>query len=202
MNPTHVTIIPAAGHSDDEGKYTRGRYVDTISEVEIVDQYSRTLCEILEEYGVSHSVMDTRRAPGVKESERLGSVRQGSIFVGLGVGWFDNLLKRNRSEVFYVTPESRKLAAMVGETVGDWGRCSSYKHVAGNPKELRNGFLRVSGPVGILLEPFALNGPHYCDYLPMLGSLGRYVGMTIIEYMVSNNPTAGYQPFTVKHYAP
>lgn len=196
MIPTHVTVIPSAGHSDDSGKYTRGRSVDTTSEVDIVDQYTRTVSETLEEYGISFKVMETRKAPGVKESERPSRVDSNSMVLELAVGWFETNPKKNRSEIYYYSKKSKKLAAMVADAIGDWGRCTSYEHVTCCPKEA----VTKIGNDGIRVEPFALNGPNYADYLPRMASLGRALAMSVIEFIKTSNPSAGYHPFTVEKY--
>ena len=201
MTPTHVTIVPSAGHCDDGGKYTRGRTVDTTAEVDVVDRYVQTLDETLEEFGVSHNIMATRGSPGIMESQRAACARKNSIILELGVGWFENTPKRNHSEVYYGADVSRQLAQSVAETIGDWGRCTCFSHVTGTPKKSTKPILCVAGTMGIRIEPFALNGPNYNDYLPRVAPLGRYIAITVSEFIALNNESAGYHPFTMSAWA-
>jgi len=200
MVPTNLIIIPSAGHSDDSGKFTRGYVVDTTSEVDVVDSYSRTLMETLEEYGVNFDVMSTRTAPGTMQSRRHLEISKNSLAIELSVGYFETNIKRNRSDVFYYNDESKKLADMLADTLGDWGRNSSFGHSRGSPKKLKTPILSVEGAMAVKVAPFAINGPHYEDYLPTAASLGHSLGMALVEFMTSVNSGCGYQPFCVKHY--
>ena len=180
MIPTHVTILPA-------GSLESTRNVETTSDIRVIDEYCRILSEVLDEYGISHSIL--------KRGSKL--IRTGAIVVIADLGWFTSDRKRNRSEVYFGTHGSKKLALLIADTLGEWGRCSSFGHVAGNAKETSDDMLETPGTVSVRVQPFSLNGPNFRDYHPRLTTLARDLAMALIEFLKSQNEKTGYRPLTV-----
>lgn len=181
-----VFIVQAAGHSDDNGNYTRGKCSDCYSELDIVNSYARKIVEILDEYQVRNIIMATRNPPGCRESRRWEKVPGNSLVVSLGVGYYKNPCTRikNSSAVYFgKQKEAKELAELLSDDLSSWGACSSFGHRVETPNPSAEALLNVEGCLGIRIEPFSINGPNCEDYVKRLDSLGREVGMALVEFL-------------------
>jgi len=178
-----VLIIPSAGHTDDNGKFSRGHTVDTTSEYDVVNQYLRPLEEILEEYSIRHRTLPVREHPGIRFADRIKSVFPNDLVICLGVGWFTTRREKNCSAVYFGGQDGFCLSDLLCDTMSEWGHCSNYGHRSGLPKKVEDPILTVSETIGIRIEPLALNGPNYIDYLYRLHDLGRDLGHCLVDYL-------------------
>jgi len=190
---TKVFIIPAAGHSDDDGNYSLGHSIGRECELRVVDRYLASMEEVLGEYGLPFEVLDTRTKPGFKTSDRPSQIPPNCIVIDIGVGWFSGSRVRNASSVFYSTKESVKLADLVAQNLCEWGRCANFEHSSGSPKH--KDIPNLKGQIGVRIEPFAINGPRADDYFKRLGNLGIDIASAVVEYVKSVNPAIGYRPY-------
>jgi hypothetical protein len=181
MKINSVLVIPGAGHSDDAGNYTRGVAIDSLAEVDVVDVYGRVLLDILEEYGIRYDVAPTRKAPGVREVDRLSGIPENTLALDLRVGYFHRYRKLQESVVEYGQDDLKSLANLLSETVGEWGKCCAWGH-----RTTDVGPLAVSCSA-IRISPFSLNGPDASVYLRRLEPLGREIGLVLVEYLGNRN---------------
>jgi hypothetical protein len=185
---TQVVLVPAAGHTTDDGEFSLGRTVDSHSEYYIVGRYMERIAGFLEEYGVKFQIMPTRHPPGIKSSERHKRVWPNSLILELAIGWYDNPRQRNSTVIKYgAGEEARQVADLLSESLGTWGPCTSWGHRSEKPAFDPGPLLNVDGCFGIRLEPFALNGPKYAEYLVALDTLGRDIAMVIVNYLSGRN---------------
>ena len=189
---TKIFIIPAAGHTDDDGNYSLGHSIGRENELRVVDRYLMTMTEVFGEYGLPFEVLDTRKKPGVKYSDRPSKIPPNSVVLDVAVGWTSANRSSNYSHVTYSDKRSHKLADLVSQSLFEWGKCSSFTHHVKNPSEAKNSLL--DGQVGVRIEPFALNGHGVDDYLRRLGNLGIDIASAVIEYAKTINTGFGYKP--------
>jgi hypothetical protein len=175
-----LILIPGAGWSDDTGRFTRGASVDAISESDVVDIYLGPLAEYLDECNVRYEILPTRKHPGVPESARLVLEHPNTVQIDLRCGftrWDGDRRKHNESTVYYAGAWVKPLAARICEGLGEWGRCTSFGHREGAPREFE-------GPAGALrILPFCLNGPDAQQYLSRLAVLGKELALSIVDYL-------------------
>lgn len=184
MKINQVILVTACGHTDDGGKFTRGKTVDGVAEFEIVLQCLRKIEEIFEEYRIRNKVIPWEHPPGVKISERHTQVPPNSLVLGIGVGYYGNERARNSTMVVHGEGRGPKeLAQLLADTLSTWGTCVSYGHRIEGPELIQDRLMNVPGCFGVGIMPFAINGPNCDEYLKHLGALSRDVAMTVVEYL-------------------
>jgi hypothetical protein len=180
-----VLIIPGCGHTDDSGDWTPGHRHGPLHEVDIVDNYVAALCDELELSRVRYRVMETRRSPGIPLSKRPEYLEPRQLVLHCRLSWDENapLMAPNGSTVSYSQPSSAKLARIVGESVGQWGKCYVHGHESRNPRRVEDPLLSVPGTFALTVQPFALNGRGAVEYARRFRSLGTALGWSITEYL-------------------
>jgi hypothetical protein len=179
-----ITIVPSAGHCGAELGYSVGLINPThgLTEVKIIDSIVSLLVERFLEWGVSYTVMPTRRPPGIPEDSRPAEVPKDSYPIYIGLGWYDTPRKKNCSELYYSDQSltiGKGLAEAVGDALSIWGTCANFDHALSTPEPTD------AIPDGLIVVPFAINGPGVEHYLPRLGHLGWDLAGAIIEYISS-----------------
>jgi len=181
-----VYIVPAFGHSDALGAYTRGQAFGRYCEMDVVDGYLHTLTEELDSDGIRFEVMPTRRAPGVVEPLRYRHVEPHSLVLHLCSGVTDKAPHaKNISHVYHGGGPSKDIALEISDAVFEWGQCTVFGHRKANPCEHKNDpLLTAPGALGVRIEPFLLNGPDAGDYMTRLANLGVCIGRAVSSYLM------------------
>ena len=177
-----ILIIPAAGHGG-PGVYSRGATIDTLAEVDIVDQYVRSLVDELDQSSIRHRVVPTRRAPGTPENSRFDLVQDHILPIVCSVGWDpskNKLSSANISTVRFGLDMPHAFAAGLVDAMAHWGSLYVHGHRRSTP-------LGAEGVRGIVLEPFRINGPSALQYAAKLDKLGRDLGRYIADYCFMKN---------------
>lgn len=185
------------GHSDTEGKYSRGVAIPKISELDIVDYYLPEVVEQLEIACVPYEVMNTRKWPGTKPEARAALIEELHIVVELAIGWHKKPLQRNGSCIYFAHEDAKKFAWRISEALTEWGRCTAFSHSSHEPRETKDyPWLSAASLRAIRIEPFAINGPNIDDYLKRLPMLGRDIGYTLAAWAKEQNSSFGHKPQT------
>lgn len=181
MNRIHeIVIIPSAGHQG--AGYSRGHTADALAEVDIVDQYVRSLVDELENAAIRHRVVATRKAPGTSPENWFQNCEH-SLPVLCTVGWDKSVNKsstQNVSAVRFGPEVSAILASGLVDTMAHWGSLYVHGHRRATP-------VQDEKARGIVVEPFRLNGPGAKEYAARLDKLGRDLGRFIADYCVGKN---------------
>lgn len=174
---THISGIGVIfdfgfGHVDRRGKFS-GHY----SQSDVVDAYGRAAVEELEADNVRLFHVETRKAPGTLQDERLKVAPNTFVPVVFSCDHTDRPALHNKSVVEYSGAHLEKLASVLAESLSEWGRCYVWGHKVSRP-------VRVEGPAHVRVSPFALGGPHEDDYLARLPALGLCVGRAIGQFLI------------------
>jgi hypothetical protein len=179
-----IVLIPSAGHLG-PGVYTRGHTVDAMAEVDLVDQYLRSLVDELDQSSIRYRVVPTRKGPGVAPERRYDGVAEANALPILcGIGWDKSVNKSagtNTSAVRFAGGVSSALAAGLVETMAHWGALYVHGHRRSTPVQDES----MRG--GLIIEPFRLNGPDAVQYAARLDKLGRDLGRFIADYCLGKN---------------
>ncbi len=188
-----VCIVPSAGFLGPDAGYSYGLRDGNLTEVGIVDAYVRALADELDDAAVRHRVLDaTRKKPGVAEDERhktvLGCTLVLSCRIASGQG--------GKSWTHYGTPDALPVAKLIAESMGQWGQLYvSHAHTRSNPLlQADDPLLTVTGSAGVQIAPFSIDAPDALVYASKLEQLGRDVGRTIADYIISQNMAAKIKP--------
>lgn len=177
-----IVIIPAAGHGG-PGVYSRGRTVDALAEVDLVDHYVRSLVDELDQSSIRYRVVQTRKAPGTPELLRFDGSDVSILPLVCSVGWDSSVNKLsafNGSMVRFGLDMPGVLASGLVDTLAHWGSLYVHGHRRSTP-------LGTEGVRGIVLEPFRINGPNAMIYAAKLDKLGRDIGRFLADYCVMKN---------------
>ncbi len=178
-----IVLIPSAGHLG-PGVYTRGHTVRAMAEVDLVDQYVRSLVDELDQSSIRYSIVPTRKAPGVEPGRRYdGTAEVNSLPILCTVGWDKSVHKSGGTNISAIRCSPKvgsSLASGLVETMAHWGALYVHGHRRSNPT--------VDDTVaGIVLEPFRINGPDAEQYAAKLDKLGRDLGRFIADYCLGKN---------------
>lgn len=184
MNRIHeIVLIPSAGHLG-PGVYTRGHTVDAMAEVDLVDQYVRSLVDELDQSSIRYRVVPTRKCPGIEPGRRYDSTAEAkSLPILCTIGWDKSVNKSadaNRSAVRFSGSVPSALAYGLVETMAHWGSLYVHGHRQSTP-------VQDQSLPGIVLEPFRINGPSAMQYAARLDKLGRDLGRFIVDYCLGKN---------------
>lgn len=184
MNRIHeIVIIPSAGHLG-PGVYTRGHTVDAMAEVDLVDQYVRSLIDELDQSLVRHRVVPTRKGPGILPDRRYeGTSEANALPLLCSIGWDKSVNKSattNASAVRFSPAVSSILASGLVDVMAHWGALYVHGHKRSTP-------VQDEGVRGIVIEPFRINGPNAVQYAARLDKLGRDLGRFIADYCLGKN---------------
>lgn len=187
MRVNQITIVPSAGWSTDDGKYSRGHDIGWTAEVDLVDAYVSYLADTLEQEGIRHTLLNTRKYPGIPDSSRAQAINVNTLVIHCAVGFhknFENVaLDANVSRVFYHLSSTYTLARDLAEAVGQWGELTVHGHRAGKAAQDRqDALLFPEGSQGVRVEPYLINGPSVAEYTKHMARLGRDLGNTIAAY--------------------
>lgn len=181
-----VLLVPGAGSTDSEGRYTRGVSIPAIAEVDVVDRYVAAIVDELDNAGIRYRVMPTRGCPGVREDARHAGILANTLVLHCKVGWVESKKIRmtyNTSMVHYNALAS-DLGEMLSEVMREWGGLYLYGHrSAKSGTEHPDQLLRIRGAPAARLEPFLLNGPNAIEYCAKLTNLGRDIGRALCTYL-------------------
>jgi len=180
-------IVPSRGWAGDDGGYCRGNDIGWTSEADLVDLYVSYLADILDQEGIRHSILGTRKAPGIRAADRHTMIPVNSLVLHCAMGWHRNHIKQdlgaNISRTFYQLATAYALARDVAEAIGQWGDLTVHGHRCGKPQQdTGDKLLCPDGSQGIRIEPFLINGPGIQDYAKHMARLGRDIGMAVAEY--------------------
>lgn len=177
-----ILIIPAAGHGG-PGVYSRGHQIDALCEVDLVDQYVRSLIDELDQSSIRHRIISTRKPPGTPEALRYETAGVAVLPVVCSIGWdnsHNKLSAANGSVIKFGLDIPGALTAGLADVVAHWG--SLYVH--GHRRSTPVGSEKVQG---IVIEPFRINGPGALQYAARLDKLGRDIGRYLADYCVGKN---------------
>lgn len=184
--PIHtIHLVPALGHGSDAGTYERGNASGCMSELDVIDGYTSSVAEELDASRVRYELMDTRRPPGVRASERAKRISPGQCVVELRCGWFGDAARPsggNRSRILYGRQTPFALAESLQDAVAEWGRCYVFGHRGTAPIQVDDPLLCVPGSIGFAVEPFALDGADAALYSARLATLGRTVARILASF--------------------
>lgn len=180
-----ILIIPAYGHSDDDGNWTPGHTIGKYHEVDLIDSYVASMIEEFEYAKIRYSVVNTRKHPGIRESARAALVEPNRLVLHCQLGWAGKERKGQISDnwscVYYNQDTSFNIARKVSETIGQWGKCTCFSHAERKPRKVEDAIL--DSALAITIEPFALNLPGVDDYAMRLRPLGREIANVITAYL-------------------
>lgn len=166
------------------GLYTRGHSVDAMAEVELVDQYVRSLVDELDQSSIRYRVVPTRRQPGVPPEHRYDGIDEShALPILCSIGWDKSVNKSaatNASSVRFHGSVPSALAFGLVDAMAHWGALYAHGHRRSTPVQDDNAR-------GIILEPFRINGPDAALYAARLDRLGRDLGRFIADYCVGKN---------------
>lgn len=196
MRIHEVLIVPSAGYSAADGTYTRGLAFKNLSELDIVDNYVRSILDELDEASIRHRVLNVRMPPGVPEGLRHSGVQPNTLVLHCRVHWTTGKVISNKSRTFYGHGGISELAHVVSQSMSHWGHTyASFGHQAANPvQDLEDPLLCVTGASGIRVEPFAINGPNSQEYAAWLPQLGRDIGRAVADYVIAKDLAARCKP--------
>lgn len=159
-------------------------------EAEILERFTRDLCDMLELQRIRHKVLPVLTSPGVSVEERPKLFEQNQLVINIRLGWETRARTPekppipNWSQVTYGAGTSVRLARIVTDAVGQWGRCHVFGHQTRNPtKNNREPLLNVDGTAGMLVVPYAINGRQANEYGRRLRSLAESLAWAFSEYL-------------------
>lgn len=180
-----VLIVPGAGYGGDEG-YDPGHRSGALHEYDLLKRLVADLSDQLELQRIRHQVLPVMASPGIPVSERPQHFQPNQLVCNLRLGWES----RNRpdlpnwSQVTYGAGTSVRLAKIVTDAVGQWGRCYVHGHQTRNPvRNTRNATLNVAETAGMLVVPFAVNGRQAHEYGRRLKALAESLAWAFDEYL-------------------
>lgn len=178
-----ILIVPSAGACGE--RWSAGFRAGVLHETEVVDGYVRALCDELELRRIRYRVMPTRTLPGIPPELRHEHVEENDLVLSCRLGWETRSQTRpNWSQVTFGKGASNKLARIVSDAIGTWGRCYVYGHESRNPiRDPNDALLNVPGARGLEVVPFAINGDGALEYARRLKALGRDLAWAIHEYI-------------------
>lgn len=156
-----------------------------LHETDIVDAYVAALSDELELRRIRHRIMPTRSVPGVAPADRHRQIEPNDLVLSCRVGWENRpQMRANWSQVIFGMGASNKLARIVSDALGTWGRCYVFGHESRNPvRDPVDALLNVPGSRGLEVIPFAINGTGAIEYAKRLKTLGRDLAWAIHEYL-------------------
>lgn len=174
---THVSGIGVIfdfgfGHVDRRGKFS-GHY----SQSDVVDAYGRAAIEEMEADNVRMFHVETRKAPGTMQDDRLKIVPATFVPIVFSCDYTGRPGLHNKSVVEYAGKHLETMAETLAESLSEWGRCYVWGHKVSRP-------IKVDGDPHIRISPFALGGPHEHDYVARLGALGLCIGRAIGQHLI------------------
>lgn len=176
MRIHEIILIPGAGHAG-TGVYDRGHVSDVYAEVDLVDNYARTMMEELDNSLIRYRVVNTRKAPGTPHSQRFDMAFPHCLPVSLNVGWIDSKKVRalhNVSTIAAHKDAPPRLVAELADALRHWGGLYVHGHRCAEPV--------AQEEPGISLAPFQINGPKASDYAQRLDKLGRDLGRVFVDF--------------------
>lgn len=172
MRVNQVVLVPGIPQTGSEG-LVFGRY----SEREAIHAYMDSVFEHLEEDRVLARIHSD-----------LEPIQPNTLLIHCQIGWEkpNSKAKCNMATVDYVGQGSLALAALLCESLVDWGKSYvDFHHKTGNPKIANDP--TPEGTIAVILKPFRINGPNVDLYMNSLDQLGRTIAYAIYEFMVSRN---------------
>lgn len=169
MRVNQVLLVPSVSPSGGEGLIS-GRY----SEADAVNGYIDSILEHLEEDRVT-ARLDSPNEP----------ILPNTLVIYCGIGWDrpNSKAKCNIATVEYVGQATLPLAALLCESLVDWGKSYvDYHHKTANPKVATEPF--HEGSLTLTVKPFKLNGPNVEHYMRSLDKLGRTIAYSIYEFLL------------------
>jgi len=192
IKPTGVLLIPAYGHSDDNGFFTTGPSLPNLWGSTMVDEYLTALHEELEAANVRSFIMKTRSRPGIKESDRVNKIDIGQLTIDCAIGW--SKAKKSPSQhttVYYGTSQSKRFADIMFECLEEWSKIiMGNKYVQGKVKRVRDPLLGREDIISVRIEPFNLNASNIEDFWKFREKIGRSLGSYVADYLHEINKGA------------
>ncbi len=182
MRIHELLIIPSAGHAG-PGVYSRGRTVDAMAEVDLVDQYVRSMVDELETAGIRYRLVATRRAPGTPEKDRFREALEHVLPIVCSIGWDKSVHQTaasNTSTARFGMNIPTGLASDIVEAMAHWGSLYVHGHKRATP-------VQGADVRGLVLEPFKINGPNAVQYAARMDALGRDLGRFFADYCTGRN---------------
>lgn len=178
-----ILIVPTAGAIG--GEWHPGAWSGVMHEVDIVDGYVRALCDELDLQRIRHRTLPTRNQPGIPYESRHEHIEDNQLVLHCRIGWDDRpVMRPNWSHVTFGRGASNKLARIVSDALGTWGRCYVFGHESRNPtRDTETPLLNVAGAPALEIVPFAINGHEAGEYARRLRTLGRDLAWAIHEYI-------------------
>lgn len=186
--------MPSAGYAGAADKYIRGYSHGNICEVDIVDRYVASLVDELNEGGIRHRVVNTRKAPGTALEARFSGYLDWQLPIECAVGINESKkIKQqyNSSFVYGNANVPRIFLDELSDVVGHWGALYVHGHKTAAP--------RGQPQYGIRIEPFIINGPSAEEYARRLDKLGRDIGRFLVDFLRSRGAHA---VFSISKNAP
>lgn len=189
-------IVPGVGYFGNEG-FDPGYKLGTVHEFDVVDSFVRNLCDCLELGRVRHQVLPVMTSPGIEKAERPKFLQPNQLVINVKLGWETRTKANlpNWSSVQYGSGASVRLAKIMTDALGQWGRCYVHGHQARNPsRNERNPLLNAVDTAGVQLIPYAINGRQALEYGRRLKPLAESLAWAIGEYLGDDACTG--KPFT------
>lgn len=189
MTISQVTLVPGCGFSDDLGGFDPGLSGGSFLEVDLISEITNWIEEELEPENIRCTVLETRRKPGFKLSERHEYIDKSSLVLHIRGGYFERENVNadawyNGSAIYYRRPADLELADILMDTMGEWGHCAAYGHKKARPIiDKKDPILSRLDTPCFRLEPFFINGPNVDDYWRAIPELGRDIALAISQYL-------------------
>lgn len=155
-----------------------GRYQRNYSEHDIIDRYVSTLCEFLDHDNISF-----------KLSTKNAVCDPNSLILFCRSGLSEERARRtNFSIISHIGSKSKKISDFAIETVSEWGKCYvDTQHITRGRQLDENPIEAFGSPdtMGIVIDPFILEGPNHDDYIKRLPKLGEMLALCVFEFMLS-----------------
>lgn len=184
MRIHEIILIPGAGHAG-HGVYERGHFTDAHAEVDLVDNYARTIIEELDNSLIRYRVVNTRKAPGTPYINRFDFALPHCLPIVLTMGWIESKKVRAMHNVSAISAHKDappRLVAEFADAMRHWGGLYVHGHRCAEPME--------QDAPGITIAPFQINGPNTADYAQRLDKLGRDLGRVIVDFCRSRQDDA------------
>lgn len=184
MNIHEVLLVPGAGSTDADGKYTRGVFIPAIAEVDVVDRYLGAIVDELDGAGIRHRVLPTRGCPGVREDQRHLGILTNTLVVHCKIGWIQpkKLQPAHNLSTVCHNELSSDLGDLLAEVLREWGGLYVHGHRSAKRNDHSDPILKVGAPA-VRIEPFYLNGPSAFDYCRRLTNLGHDIGRALVTHL-------------------
>lgn len=186
------------GHGYEDAKFYPGATIGHLFETDLIDTYGRSIMDEFTIDGLFHTVLNTRKSPGMNDQERQAIVvHNRALMLSLHIGSSVKPSPFNEGKIYIADESSRDLAELIKQHMIKWGNATSSSYRQVRIMTSAQPVLKGISPYGILLEPFLINSQDATKFAMRLPSLGTALGRAIVSYVRTQNPAAGTMNWTM-----